>query len=249
MSDSTLVVTRSEIRDAVSFQLGYGALYSSITDETKQAVIKSVIREGLRNCYSAHPWRFLRPTGEISTVANQWEYQLPATFSELIGPVVNTTSQGYPQIARMGVADILAARSSSDATGAPRCGAIRMETPTGDKSQRFTLIVHPTPDAVYTLGFRYVLSVAGLSDESEFLPGGAEYGQMVMASCRASAELRVNGAYGQHYADYMNEVTKAIKLESVQQGPDSLGYNGDGNRLDKLDFYARRWAVAPTTNY
>lgn len=78
MSESTLALTRTELRQEIGYFLGYKRDADSWSDE-ENTDIDAILSKGLRQFYfpprlsddgSAHEWRFLKPVEDISTVAS-----------------------------------------------------------------------------------------------------------------------------------------------------------------------------------
>ena len=78
MSESTLALTRTGLRQEIGYFLGYGRT-ASVWSTAEQADIDAILSKGLRQFYfpprlsedgTAHEWRFLKPVDGISTIAS-----------------------------------------------------------------------------------------------------------------------------------------------------------------------------------
>ena len=67
MAESTLSVKYSDLRADIGWRLGYTRTSANWTSE-QAAQIADVLKAGQRRFYSAHRWRFMEPSVEITTV-------------------------------------------------------------------------------------------------------------------------------------------------------------------------------------
>ena len=99
MAESTLSLTRDQLRSEVGLMLGYGLSSSDWEPEQLQR-IDLCIRDGLGQFYypmtgdqkSIHEWSFLTPTATLSlTVAGGYDYDLPDDCDGIVERFIVTT--------------------------------------------------------------------------------------------------------------------------------------------------------------
>ena len=66
-----------------------------------------------------HVWSFLKQHGTIITVADQWQYDLPADFGYLTRPFSFAEGTGHPPMKERSVSQIMGARTVTSATTYP----------------------------------------------------------------------------------------------------------------------------------
>lgn len=196
MAESTLSMEYSDFVTEVADYLGY----SEVTQIDR---INFAIKEGLRQFYfpppidtsgKSHRWSFLQNEYQLLTVADTWQYDLPDLFGSPIGNELQfgEASNCVYSVIITGVQQIRNKRQLTDSTGRPQFAAIRPKNPmqpnpaTG--GERFEIILHPTPDAVYTLYLPYSVLTPIISEDYPYPLGGAAHSSTILASCLAAAE-------------------------------------------------------------
>jgi hypothetical protein len=241
MAESTLSVTLDEIRQEVCRMLGFGRMGYETLSSAMRDDVDAFIRRGLRQFYapmplpgetSSHRWSFLVPKATLSTVATASTYDMPEDFQSLEGDMtlvetgrsvpVRTVSEASFRVTQQG---------SSPIAGRPRIACIypKQSGSAGnpDIPLRWSIDLWPTPDANYTISYRYhTLQDAPASGASN-LPGGMLHGETIIASCLAVAE-----AYGQtpatrYRAEFMERLAASVALDRSATAADFLGRNED----------------------
>jgi hypothetical protein len=247
---STLAMTYANLRSAIGDFLGYGT-DSSAWDTQQTTDINNALASGLRRFYTpmvmpgegkAHQWSFLRPKYSFDTVAADFDYDLPAGFAQIIGPIDfdNSENQNH-RIKVTGEANLMALRARDTTAGAPIYAAVRAKAQTAGSEQISELIFWPTPDVIYTLHFRYQIQPDNISSSNTYPYGGAAHTETILAACKAAAEETKDDAQGIWGARFMERLQASIAYDRSANGPEFFGYNGDKSVNDPED--DRTWHV------
>lgn len=254
-----LQITRAELRDELARFMSFGD-YTSATKQG-QKDINSFIRRGLRQFYNpppisgqahSHTWSFLQPWATLSTVASQQEYSLPAHFGGLVGSLTFSGETAKTPVENVGEANFrMIEAEAPDREARPSVCCIvpadAADTEYPDAPTRFTLNLWPTPDAVYTLQYRYI-AIQGDEDEAStatFL-GGAQHSETILASCLSIAEEYVETPSSRYRELFNARLAASILLDSRANMPDNFGPN-----LDRSDIRGqyRRHSTDYTVSY
>lgn len=156
------------------------------------------------------------------------DFRLPDDYGAIQGTLTHGSQVGYRALQIVGENQIRDLRQSGTSSGVPRCAAIIPVSNDGSAGQRFNLMVWPTPDAVYSLAYRYHALMNKLSTAAASYPlGGAKHAQTILESCLAQAELSMNDEQGVHSAAYAVLLASSIAMDQTDHSPETLGYNGD----------------------
>jgi hypothetical protein len=236
-------LTQSSLKAQIGFYLGWKD--PAAWTATQIAELNTVIARGLRQFYTPpvlpneaaiHQWSFLRPIATLATVADQDTYDLPANFGALIGQMhFSAADDQWTPIQIVNVGRIEAMRTRDLSNGAPVCAAVTPKVPgaeedaEGEADQRFSLIVQPAPDAIYTIRYRYQIVPVSLDDSTVVYPLGGEcHAETILQSCLAIAELMYNDLPGPQNELWMQRLRASIAFDR-KQAPETLGYNRDNS--------------------
>lgn len=247
MAESTLSLGYSDYRSEIGYYLGYGRTSGNWTsDQTSD--INAILKMGLRQFYyppvlskgePIYDWSFLHINTTIATVADDYDQTLPDGFGGLETEVFTfaTTDGAYNPVKVIGESQIRTLRQGNTLTGIQRFAAIRMRSTDGTTGQRFEVIWWPTPDAVYTMGYRYRVQPDNLSDAAPYPYGGMVHAETILASCLAIAEERIKDERGVKWDSFMTKLAQSIAYDR-SLGQQYFGYNGD--RSDSRDSLSDR---------
>lgn len=218
-SGDTLAVGYSDLKKAVARFLGYD--YATLT--TRQIdEVDDIIQSGIRRYYyppmmdGVDPnfeWSFMRLDGSIETAADEGVYALPDGFGRIAGQieVVNERGTSIPVIP---YGDIVRMRNRSSQTGRPRFAAVESVNEFGDRGQRKSLILFPTPDRAYSLAFKGDADTGKIDAEQHTMPlGGAMFAELIMESCLAVAEQKANDEIGIHTQNFNSLLVSTIQRD------------------------------------
>ncbi len=242
MPESAWSLQLSQFRKAVGYYLGYGrGAIAAWTDEQLED-IDDCIDSGLRQFYSppilpgetrVHQWTFLRPTTTLVTTASDSEQNLPDDVAGIVGDITYDADNWQRSIRSTSEEMIRRFQAGAgDMTGPPMYYCTAPVTSSGISGQRLKIIFSPTPDAAYTLSYRYVWTMPKLADDRPFPMGGPFHADTIQQSCVAVAEQRKNDQVGIEYQRFIERLTKSVSMDRDLL-PDTLGVGTDNSE--------RRW--------
>lgn len=236
---TTLDVTYDLLLKRMGNELQVGWDYNlwSIEDRRK---VDMLIHQGLRTFLSppplprerfAHEWSFLRPVTTITTAADTSVYGLPSDFAAMDGPFTFAPDDNvlWRAIEMVGEHQIRLMLSEDTATSRPRFAAIRPRPYTGAQKTSYEIIFYPTPDAAYTLTYRYRVNIAALSSSKPYPPGAQPHAETILEACLAAAERFRDGKDGVHTGRFQEMLMASVSADRRASCPDFLGYNRDGS--------------------
>lgn len=234
---ATLGLTYPDLQSEVGQLLGYGWDPRQF-NHVQSGVVDKIIQNGLRDFYNPSPvltggrgveWSFLRVNATLATVAGTYAYDLPAGCSNLDGPslcfAITDNQRGPVRLVGEGV--IRHKQEMNDSSAAPQLAAVRPKATPVDGSALPVqeLLLWPTPNAVYPLGYRYYVQPLKLSAANPYPLGGLTHSETVLEACLAAAERHV-GKEGVHTAQFQRRLMASVASDG-RSTPASLGYNGD----------------------
>lgn len=157
------------------------------------------------------------------TVTGYYEFNLPAGFGQITGPVTfnDTTYGGFLEC--VGDGQIRLRQQQSTSYGRPTEYGLFWKPRTSlTTAQVCALRVWPRPDALYTLIIPYSLA-PDVVDLTEYPPAGPWYAALYRAACLAVAESKFMEARGLKYQEFMEALQSAILHDRETTGPDNLG--------------------------
>lgn len=158
-------------------------------------------------------------------------YGLPDNFGSLESPLTFEASTHYPPLTTIGEAEVRARQQRTTTAGRPQFAALRARSaPT--TGQRWDLLLTPTPDAEYTLWYRYVVLMDALT-AGQYPLGGMQHAEAIRASCLAAAEERENDQRGAKWDEFITKLTAAIALDKTITSPEFFGSHSPGEPLDR----------------
>jgi len=199
MAESTLSLTRDDLRSEVGLKLGYGLDVSGWTPE-QIARIDICVRDGLAQFYfpvtqdqkTVYEWSFLTPTATLALADTDQDYDLPDDCDGIIERFIVTAGSSAATVIPVVEMDELLQLSTAEAASnaLPRIAAIRPKDtdPTTSASQRYEALFYPTPDGSYTVSYDYPVQVDSIGTTNTYLPGGSSHSQTIVQSCLAVAE-------------------------------------------------------------
>ena len=209
---------------------------AALLDYEQRSVIDSIIEGGLFRFYfpppsemtlpdateaqkerlrrAPHSWSFLQLTVEITTVANQSEYELPLDFGNFLGEPTTSRSDSN----RLAIAQESHLRQLINAEGTtdnPQYCAKKIVSGEGSVQSRASLLVYPIPAQVETITVQYSVVPPRLTDEYPWPLGGSEHAQAILACCLAVMEER-SGSGAQVYRQKMIDTLASSVLLDAQ---------------------------------
>lgn len=238
MSESTLSITRLELKTAVRRYLAYADTGTLETDQDN--AVSAIVEAGENMFYKGtrlpgeqtiHRWSFLSPVYGFTVVAADYTYDCPDDWGGFASPTPVASGNSYsPSIRVIPVDTLLELRErNSDLTAefplnlAQRCKARDQTT-----GQRYELLLYPTPSTGFTLSVKYVSNPAAISNDSYYPLGGQPHALTLLQACLAAAELRENdGAEGVQFREFMRLMTDSVAFDRAVATPSFFGQNLD----------------------
>lgn len=217
-----------ELVAAVAKFLGYDPAHLT---ETMSSEVDGCVQSGLRNYYyppkmegvdEGFEWAFLRREETLETQAGVGDYALPASFGRIFGQLTPTDCPA-PGVPVIPYGDLVRMRSDC-APSRPRFVALSA-TGTGKH-----LHLCPVPDKAYRFAYTSEANIAPLSASNEYALGDDRNAELLLESCLAAAEQRVNDETGQHCAAFNRLLVAAIERERKAYAQ-TFGYIGDAEAI------------------
>ena len=169
-----------------------------------------------------YEWSFLRKTGSITLVDSDRDYTLPDDFSGTILDDSTRYASGSknPPLLKVSESTIDRELAEDSTKGIPRYFAIRNLAHAPTTGQRYELLVFPTPGTGAALGeglvltYRYVLLQDVINSTNLYPPGGARYSELLLLSCLAAAEERMDDSPSNQFAErFKQQLISAIRSD------------------------------------
>lgn len=233
MAESSFSESVHTLRAKIGWQRGFTRDYANLGTREKEEVEEYLV-SGLRNFYwpkSGYVWSFMRPVGNLVTVATQWQYEQQGDFGGIEGDLsFVTTSTQYCRVPITSENAIRDFRQTQPGfTGIPQVAAVRPVAHVPSHGQRFEILLWPTPDAAYTLQFTQIVNPNALTDANPFPYGGPAHAETILESCLAVAESRGDGEVGSHEAKFNELLAASIAIDGQLTRAENLGPNLDNS--------------------
>jgi len=222
MSESSLSIGYEDLLKEVGGFLGYGVDGLRL-DPEKLNEVDRYVQSGIRQFYYppaiqgvevGYQWSFMKPSGQLTTVADQESNDLPDNFGNMVGMAIY-----YPQdnfhapIALVSVGQIMARKSVDSLAGAPSMACVQFKSSEGDDGQRSEVVWWRVPDAEYTLDYVYNAYAGKITEDNPYPLGGMRFAEVITESCLAIAEQRANDTRGLHTESFMTLLASAIEID------------------------------------
>lgn len=152
-------------------------------------------------------WSFLAPQKTFDTSAGQAIYPLPGEFTDMATPGFTfATASGQLNVTRMSDTRLEALQSSNPRSGPPQYYAIQSAKSQEVGTTAYRVIFYPTPDATYSLQYRYGIVPQSLSATNTNPIGGAVHAETILEACLAEADKMFqveNGPHEQRFRDLL----------------------------------------------
>ena len=158
-------------------------------------------------------------------------FALPDNFGGLRGGLSYAPNAATEDVEVVPEYAIRIERQGGTTTGAPYQCAIRPLSSTGLVGQRWELLVWPTPDQDYTVALPYdIFPDAPVATTNEYLLGGMEHSDTIMASCEDLAQQTLDDTIGAKHQRFLERLAASIGRDRLHE-PTHYGYNGNRERV------------------
>ena len=160
-------------------------------------------------------------TGPLNVEGDSSRYKLDNFFNGVPEGQITyaKASNNGAYISWKSEADIRRARENNTYQGYPFMAAIR---PLEDRL--FELIIYPEPSSAETLIFPYTVSFNKLDTLTDYPPAGVEFDDVVLAACKARAEMEFDDVQGGWVEYYNSRALPQAWKHDARLAPRTLGY-------------------------
>ena len=229
MSETTdLALVRSEI---ASFLGSPQSKWDARTANDVESSIRKGIESVIHNAAS-HQWSWMRPTHKFQTADGQRRYTLPLDFEQFIRAIYfDGENYQYPSITQLPAGRLQQMHSEYSNTGVPTNYALEIEVHDGTTEQQYQLVLHPTPDAEYSLGGPYQVGpIRSLSTARPYFPGGPEFREVFIAAILAATESKFFDTQATDKQQQFQSALVAAFGRDYRKQPRNLGQTGGRGR-------------------
>ncbi|MFA5158161.1 MAG: hypothetical protein WC451_03195 [Patescibacteria group bacterium] len=248
-----------------SLELTFSEIYLEVwnltadsTDKTTYTKAKSLVYRGYRQfLYPINPrtgryhqWSFMKKISTVNTIADQWEYDLPADFDYFFMMPKFVADTNYPNPSPASVERIIEMRSLGISGTYPAYCALQAGQYAPATGQKYKLLLHPPPNGVYGITFGYVMSPPKPTEDTDCFIGGMKASEAILQSALAVAERTKEDNSGVHTREAARLIGELIKAD-VSHAPSTVGYNLNPQAIFDSPEIARemRWIEAATDVY
>ena len=171
-----------------------------------------------------HIWSFAEQFETLTTVADDFDYALPANFGSIVGDLTFTEGKGYGPIKQTSAQAILRQRQVSSRTGVPEYFATRWLVQTSGLLQRQEILFYPVPDDVYVLTYSYAVLAPKLSKLNPYPLGGPRMSQLMIEACKAVGEQVKDGQRGDQWGVFREALLSAIQMDKGTNFAPTVGF-------------------------
>jgi hypothetical protein len=182
----------------------YGRLVSYRSISAADA--KIYVNDGYLRFLTDYDWSFLSPSATIATVASTATSALPDNFVKIVEDFAYAAGAGYRFLQRRDSKWIHDNNASASLSSYPAFYAIEPTTFTASTGQRFQVRWFPTPQSIFTFTYRYRLTPAAMTSDSEYPMGGPMHNLTILYAALAHCESLKGtgpGTYEQLYQQYL----------------------------------------------
>lgn len=193
-------------------------------DEYQQKKIDWIVQQGVAQFYNPppvpgqlrpHVWSFLMDRATLSISSGDYDYDLPSTFGGVMTEVTHQVADGQRKLEIVDEVTIRALQAKDDQSAVPSYLAIRPKTIDLTSEQAFEAILYPTPDASYTLEYRFKVNHAVLDSTNLYPLGTRTHSQTIVFSCLAMAELNQAKQPGGMYQAFLSQLRASLQLDAL----------------------------------
>ena len=181
-----------------------------------------------------HRWSFLAPVGTLNLVAGTNTYDLPPSFSGVLGEITLTIAGTTANtIAIVPEPQLRQLQTLGTPSATPSYAAVRPKPSDGSAEQAYEITFYPTPNANAAASFRYSVTPQPLTDANPYPLGGRQFAELMLQSSLAVAEERTAKGQGVAQSKFMSLLQAAVAWDSQSlQTTDANVWTLDDETLD-----------------
>lgn len=234
MAESGLSFGATDLRAEIGEFMGIGRGVNVAWTADQLADINRVMDSGVRRVYyptavqgvqEGYEWSFLKPYTTLTTVVDQWEYDLPDDLGRILGQLHFPAEENRRSVPIVPVQQLLEHRARTATSGQPWFAAVRWKAGTAVTGQRQELLFWPTPDAEWIMPYQYEAYNGKLTDSLPYPLGGMKLAELYLESCLSVVEIRKNDEPGFHTQQYQLLLIGAVAADR-RQGAEQFGQVG-----------------------
>lgn len=245
MAQSTLALGYPDLQKIVGRMLGFDPVPANWTTEETNAV-DEIINAGTRGFYfppaiqneEPHQWTFLHVTTTLSTVAADFDYDMPDNFGAIEGQFTYAVNTGRGHIDIVDEEQIRALRQYGDVSGNPRYAAFRAKSSDGTGGQKTEVLFYPTPTGVFVLTYKFTVLQNAVRTANPYPLGGMAHAETWKAFVLSEAEAYLNDEEGVWSKRKVAQLAASVRFDKMAISPEKLGKN-----LDRSDRGSRAGIV------
>lgn len=245
--------------DDTSVTVSSGAAYCLIQSpkEFIARVVDDSIKKGLSDFYTPipaiegeqpHIWSFLMPTATLTLAQDDYDIDLPADFSHILGEFTYQDGEGKRKLTRVHESTIRAKRGNSSAAGPPQMVAVDEKTFVATTGQRWQALFWPTPDAAYSLEYTYLVEPNHLDPTNLYPYGGGAHASTILSACMAALEILTDDQPGPYAADFSQRLAASVQLDLKTRDVSPLSYSYVEPELGSYDWLMQEVGTSPMLN-
>lgn len=196
MAESTLSVTRDDLRRRAALVLGFGTDMAKWAPTSRDQIDMCVL-DGVREAYwpvkdgKPYEWSFMRVSMTFATASGTGSYTMADTFWQVPDRLVVSTGSGSTLVEILDPDHLIQLRTLEAAANAtPLYAAFR---PTSiplstSVSTRWECLLYPTPNAILTMQMHVAVNPESIMSANNYPVGSAMFAQTLIAAVMATAE-------------------------------------------------------------
>lgn len=216
---------------SVGVYLNWGASTSG-WDELQSQKIDWIVQQGVAMFYNPppvqgqvrpHVWSFLMDKATLSLSNTDWDYDLPSTFGGVFTEVTHQVGDAQRRLKIVDEHTIRSLQAKDNQTATPLYVASRPKAVVLTAEQAFEAIFYPTPDASYTLEYRFKVNHAALSTTNKYPLGTRSHSQTIVLACLAVAEMMEHRAPAGMYDAFIRQLQASLQLDALHDREPVMG--------------------------
>lgn len=183
------------------------------------------------------------PSAESSnafTITPDGRYRLPDNFGGLYGELTFAPDITSIPIRVLGEQALRRKIQVNNDLGRPAAAAVRPVILDSTVGQRHELLLHPIPDKLYLLDYRFTVLLKVIDATNKFSGMSEAYSECLLAACRAVAEQRFFDTKDIDDTEYKEMLALCVRQDRLRAAPETYGYNADRSEVSGV--YSHRTA-------